>query len=45
LGVWGVDPVTYVLVSLALAVMALIASYPPARRATALDPTAALRSE
>jgi predicted permease len=44
-GVSAVDPVTYVLVSIVLAVIALTASYLPARRATALDPTEALRSE
>jgi putative ABC transport system permease protein len=44
-GVSAVDPLTYVSVSMVLAVIALVASYLPARRATALDPTEALRSE
>jgi predicted permease len=44
-GVSAADPLTYVSVSIVLSVIALIASYLPARRATALDPTEALRSE
>ncbi len=44
-GVSPVDPVTFASVSLALAVVALVASYLPARRAAAMDPTEALRWE
>ncbi len=39
------DPVTYVAVSLGLAAAALLASYIPARRATAIEPVEALRVE
>jgi putative ABC transport system permease protein len=44
-GVSAVDPVTFVVVPLALAAMALVASYVPAVRATRIDPAAALRAE
>ena len=39
------DPVTYCAVSLVLAAAALLASYIPARRATAIEPVEALRVE
>ena len=44
-GVSPTDPLTFALVSLALALAALIACYLPARRSTRLDPMRALRSE
>jgi putative ABC transport system permease protein len=42
-GVRPTDPATFVVVGLAFLVVAVIASWLPARRAAALDPTAALR--
>jgi ABC-type antimicrobial peptide transport system permease subunit len=44
-GVSAWDPVTYAAVSVALAAIALLASYVPARRASRLDPIAGLRAQ
>ena len=44
-GITPLDPVTFVAAPLVLATVALIACVLPARRATAIDPMAALRCE
>ena len=44
-GVKPMDPLTYVVISLGLAVVALLANYTPARRAVKVDPAVAFRAE
>lgn len=44
-GVGSADPATYVIVSAALAAATLVATYIPARRASRIDPIAAMRSD
>jgi predicted permease len=44
-GISPLDPLTYLIVPLVLALAALLASYLPAQRAASIDPVVALRSE
>jgi putative ABC transport system permease protein len=44
-GVGPMDPMTYAVVSVALAAVALLATYLPARRASRVDPIVALRAD
>jgi putative ABC transport system permease protein len=44
-GIQPTDPVTFAVVSMGLALIAMLAAYLPGRRATAVDPMAAMRTE
>jgi ABC-type antimicrobial peptide transport system permease subunit len=44
-GITPADPLSYVVVAVLLGLVALVAAYVPARRASAIDPLVALREE
>jgi putative ABC transport system permease protein len=44
-GIGATDPLTFVSIPMLLALVAIVASYVPARRASRIDPMLALRDE